>query len=377
MHFSQLVRVACAIAASRSRYHLQLVSPQGVLRSSELVHFSTLLQRHCPGTPNHFHPILLTNDSWCSHAVKGHHCTSTPIDDGAQTLLLMHITSAHHLQLLSHVISFVVNGSGISAWEAYRPSPSVPAILRSLTVVDLPPSHDQLEALTREPWSRRMNLTGLTLRCGVLEYFQYAMVTQASAGRVTVAGWSADIWDTLRSTLGFRFECVEPLDGLWGATIRKDGRPEGVFGDVASGRVDLGLPYNVLESRHFDYVDALHPVGKTWYVLILRRPSSVDGSANYTQELTWQSWTAAGILFFSSILISKLFFMVSEANRDSTPSSSLMYSVRIFCNMGRTSKDLVPNMDPDAAGGGDGAARLLLIITHHHTHQRQSRVAIP
>ena len=74
------------------------------------------------------------------------------------------------MELLQAVFISMAN-DGILVWDGYKTTTGSPAVTQVIKKLSLPPKGfllDELHDLTREPWYRRTNLTGLVLRCSTL-----------------------------------------------------------------------------------------------------------------------------------------------------------------------------------------------------------------
>ncbi|KAA0196317.1 Ionotropic receptor 181 [Hyalella azteca] len=297
---AQLVQVVCSVAATKTLKHIQLVALSikgkcGICSPS--VKKLLLGATHCD---------LWTSDSLFVAILK------TPDD----------------AKLVN------VNGSGLSAWDAYRASAAVPAVYQYLTAVSVPPLRQQLDVLRREPWSRRTNLTGLVVRCSVLDYEPYSVLEERADGTVAITGLVGDILVILEGALRVKFECRKPRDNKWGSTMTLGGDWEGVLGDVYHNRADLALPFfypNVDRAKAFDIS---YPFGEDWFVLVMRRPGALDGSGNYTRELSTTTWLAVAILFGVSVVTLNILQKLTASSPEHSWGKNLFVNFRAFCNMG-------------------------------------------
>lgn len=76
------------------------------------------------------------------------------------------------MELLHSQVLLLILDVVITVWEAYRPAFHLPVRSRLLTALSLPPygpTEQELGSLREDLLSGRDNLTGLVLRCVVLE----------------------------------------------------------------------------------------------------------------------------------------------------------------------------------------------------------------
>ncbi|XP_047737821.1 glutamate receptor 3-like [Hyalella azteca] len=361
---AQLVQVVCSVAATKTLKHIQLVALSG--QSRENVEFAHHLSRSCCCETNFLFPITFAyNASSPPYTESGAtHCDlwtsdslfvailKTPDDAKLVNIYLKTPTTKlswiffvdsqvfpammyQFQEAIDNKVIFIkVNGSGLSAWDAYRASAAVPAVYQYLTAVSVPPLRQQLDVLRREPWSRRTNLTGLVVRCSVLDYEPYSVLEERADGTVAITGLVGDILVILEGALRVKFECRKPRDNKWGSTMTLGGDWEGVLGDVYHNRADLALPFfypNVDRAKAFDIS---YPFGEDWFVLVMRRPGALDGSGNYTRELSTTTWLAVAILFGVSVVTLNILQKLTASSPEHSWGKNLFVNFRAFCNMG-------------------------------------------
>ncbi|KAA0196320.1 Ionotropic receptor 184 [Hyalella azteca] len=230
------------------------------------------------------------------------------------------------LPLDNKILFLVPEDIGFSAWEAYRASAAVPAVYQYLTAVSVPPLREQLDVLRREPWSRRTNLTGLVVRCSILEYEPYTIITEEP---FEVSGFLIDLWKMIQYHFGFDLVCRKPKDGLWGNLDVASSTWSGVLGELQRAEADISIaPFGYNEERgRFFHFSA--PILFTKAVVLHKAPSPLAEESNYTKQFTTWSWTATAFTFMVSVLVMKL-----TNSRHSSWSDCIFRNFRIFCNMG-------------------------------------------
>ncbi|KAA0196319.1 Ionotropic receptor 183 [Hyalella azteca] len=258
------------------------------------------------------------------------------------------------LPLHNKVLFLVPEIIGLSAWETYRASAAIPAVYQYLTAVSVPPLRQQLDVLRREPWSRRTNLTGLVVRCSVLEviipndppkyylinfqllYGDFYFISSSSLTRCLLMGNSS--FPEYQWIFGryFNLVCRKPKDGLWGNLDVTTSTWTGVLGELQRAEADVSVApfsYSLERGKFFDFSTS---IVFTKQVIIHKTPPPFPAGSNYTKQFSPQGWTLVAITFLVSILMMKL----THARRPSW-SECVIRNFKIFCNMGDT---------PDRAG---------------------------
>ena len=115
-------------------------------------------------------------------------------------------------------------------------------------------------------WSRRSNLTGVTLLNCVLEWSTILISRAAGAGDdgggspppLPYVGLSADIVEIMMQTMNFSVEWTSPPDGRWGSQQGQSGslpRWDGIVGELARGRADISTAGLTAAADRMEVVD--------------------------------------------------------------------------------------------------------------------------
>ncbi|KAF2362240.1 Ionotropic glutamate receptor L-glutamate and glycine-binding domain [Trinorchestia longiramus] len=364
----ELLAVVCSLAVTRSCSSVQLVtaSLEGY-NSSCSRQFSLLLARHCPTLSSFLQPQVLSS---FEVNISNFNVYPPPEWQHINTLFVLPLQSLHDILRLSEFkgwdllsrlpwllvcsldlfntaldvlpwrldnkVQILVNGeSEPYIWEAYRPSPTVEARGQRLAAATVPLRPSEQLLLASDPWPRRDNLTHFVLRCGTLPYLPFSELTTAEDGKNHLGGLLGDFLDALQGRLQFQVECSSPDDGLWGTEKNSKGEyVGGLFGDLLSGRIDVAASTFIFSPERLKIVQFTYPLTQHWAVIILQKPKLVDASNNYTREFTSGLWLAAAAAFCCCVVIRYVFARYYDSHRLHSFSSSVMETVRTFCNMG-------------------------------------------
>ncbi|XP_064090206.1 probable glutamate receptor isoform X2 [Macrobrachium nipponense] len=158
---------------------------------------------------------------------------------------------------------------------------------------------------------RRRDLTGLHLRCTIIENPPFIYTTRTHVdGTVALQGGYASLFYLLQKITNFTMV----RDKAWGSFI--NGRWNGVIGEVLEGAADIAVSTIDLTAKRSEVVDFLMTLSATRYYLIFKRPSSSDQKwTAYTQEFQGSAWIMLGI--FCLLLVALFLVFVALAPSDS------------------------------------------------------------
>ncbi|XP_042855440.1 probable glutamate receptor [Penaeus japonicus] len=262
-------------------------------------------------------------------------------------LLLCHqgfedLIGSLHFPLDNLVVLAVLGDTdaNITLWEAYQPAPDLPQRLTFLgahPVTDYDAANDSdwdsCPSFSRDPWARRRDLSGLTVRCSTVEEEPFIYHRRLSDGIVVVSGTYGDLWNILARELNFTGVCRVPPDGEWGSL--RDGVWTGAVGQVVRGEADVAVAAMDHTYERAKVVDFPFGISLYSYSLVIKRPSSLDHMwTNYVREFTADAWTVAVASLLLSAFCLALVGCLSPCEKPFSPGDAAMTTLASFCNSG-------------------------------------------
>ncbi|ROT80853.1 hypothetical protein C7M84_000413 [Penaeus vannamei] len=234
-------------------------------------------------------------------------------------------------------------GRNTTLWEVYQPAPDLPQ--RLVHVVTYPDDPDHVASagdstprgscpsFSPDPWSRRRDLSGLTVRCSSVEEEPFIYHRRMPDGTVALSGTYGDLWNTITKELNFTGVCRVPPDGEWGAF--RNGAWTGAVGQVVRGQADVAVA--ALDQTYDRAKVVGFPIGISLYsyVLVIKRPSSLDHMwTNYVREFTVDAWVVAVVSLLVSASCLTLVGCLSPYEESFSPGDAALMAVASFCNSG-------------------------------------------
>ncbi|KAF2367430.1 Ionotropic glutamate receptor [Trinorchestia longiramus] len=368
----QVAHIVCTLAAIRSCKHVQYVSLTGSESSlpSSVAQAALSLSRTCSRSTSFLRPLPLPTNytpgqkSMYPRKKRWQFVDTLFVADLRQTgalsflqeemrtwewmsrlpwLLIVDGASQQEAlrdltwRLDNKVIFLVLGESGISFSEAYRTDATAPPVVTQLGAVNTSSLRLQEgQELAKDPWTRRLNLTGAILRCSVISYDKLIIATQESDGSVHVSGMTGDVFHVLESSLNFRLKCRIPEVKNFGASSTGV-YDEGVLGDVFDDKADFGLPYLFHSLERDPYFDFSTGVALRWYSVALKRSKYFLGTTTYTLEFANSAWLVIVVMFMMSVFVLKVIMHGCSDRKYVTFAHCCIVNASLFCNMGAES----------------------------------------
>ncbi|KAF2367429.1 Ionotropic glutamate receptor L-glutamate and glycine-binding domain [Trinorchestia longiramus] len=368
----QVAHIVCTLAALRSCKHVQYVSLTGSESSlpSSVAQAALSLSRTCSRSTSFLRPLPLPTNYTPGHRSmyprkkRWQFVDTLFVADLRQTgalsflqeemgtwewmsrlpwLLIVDGASQQEAlrdltwRLDNKVLFLALGESGISFSEAYRTDATAPPVVTQLGAVNTSSLRLQEDQeLAKNPWTRRLNLTGAILHCSVISYDKVIITSRAPNGSIQISGMSGDIFHALESSMNFRLQCRFPEVKSFGAAP-KGVYNDGVLGDVFQGKADVAVTFffhNVDRDKSFDFSLA---IGVQWYSLLLKRSKYFLGSSTYTLEFTDSTWIVIVVMFMTSVFVLKVIMHGCSDRKYVTVAHCCIVNASLFCNMGAES----------------------------------------
>ncbi|XP_047488107.1 probable glutamate receptor [Penaeus chinensis] len=127
--------------------------------------------------------------------------------------------------------------------------------------------------------------------------------------------------------------CRVPPDGEWGAL--RDGVWTGAVGEVVRGHADVAVAALDHTYDRSKVVDFPFGISLYSYVLVIKRPSSLDHMwTNYVREFTADAWAVAVASLLLSASCLALVGCLSPYEEAFSPGDAVLTTVASFCNSG-------------------------------------------
>ncbi|CAL4062375.1 unnamed protein product, partial [Meganyctiphanes norvegica] len=181
----------------------------------------------------------------------------------------------------------------ISVYEVYQAGPQLPKQWTLLTTW-MPGQHHNLTLPDPEPWARRTDLSGLTVRCTTLPDQPFILETQSTTGTKGLQGIYGDLWTGMANFFNFTWTCIPPRDGQWGAVINNSWT--GMIKDLLDGHVDIALADLDITQARSQVVDFPYGLNYDGNVIMIKRPTGESSMwSNYIRELAPGTWLVTAI----------------------------------------------------------------------------------
>ncbi|XP_042876130.1 probable glutamate receptor [Penaeus japonicus] len=203
--------------------------------------------------------------------------------------------------------------SQVGRWTAHHESSGNPKTFKDTE--DLPLKdrrkrsfrYGMLDLPDTDYTKRRINLTGLHLRCTTVEQAPMAVLKNNPDGSVTIIGVLGDLLTTLREVTNLTYRCHRVKDGGWGSKVK--GRWNGMIGEVKRGEADIAVAALDITPERSTAADFLVGMLYGRYRIVMRRPSSADFVwTAYVMQFQKNVWIVlgitVGILMVSMLLMS-------------------------------------------------------------------------
>ncbi|XP_071528758.1 glutamate receptor ionotropic, delta-2-like isoform X2 [Panulirus ornatus] len=167
--------------------------------------------------------------------------------------------------------------------------------------------------------TRRLDLTGLHIRCLTESWQPFTNNRPLKGGGVTIGGFMGETFQLMSDFFNFTYECRSAPDDQFGDY--EDGAWTGLVGELVAGRGDVIV--TALDSTYHrsQVIGFCFPSGDIEYILIIRKPEA-DPWSNFTRQLQPATWLAclafvvlAPVLYF--FLASRSPFLVTLTLQDS------------------------------------------------------------
>ncbi|XP_042234094.1 glutamate receptor ionotropic, delta-1-like [Homarus americanus] len=168
--------------------------------------------------------------------------------------------------------------------------------------------------------SRRMDLTGLHIRCLTLSWQPFADNVPDGKGGITIGGFMGESFHLMSTVLNFTYECHNAPDRQFGNY--ENGSWTGLVGELVADQGDVSITALDYTYQRSSVVDFTFPSGNIEYSLVVKRPEA-DPWSNFTRQLQANTWLAC-LAFF---LIAPLLYHILASYSRSVPPSSLQDSL--------------------------------------------------